>query len=237
MSTPLEPIEQFLNNPGITYGAHGNFGYVHDFAISPEAFLSFAENDLDSGQSHKDINALSNAKRAIECQMECILKAFTLFSSRITFPEKQVILTKIGLPASTMLNRFNKIRNDLEHRYLPPTPEQARESVELADMFIRSSRNYLDDFTSYFEMENSETGKKICFDINHDSTTISARIIDSSYDSLNDYMNKLPATNTPDSLIICQQPQAEYDRLLRLFGFHMLRIRRRTFSDKRKWHL
>jgi hypothetical protein len=57
--------------------------YVHfqsalefPFQIEPREFLKFAEQDLITGGPHGFINALSNAKHAIDCQIEGIIFSF-----------------------------------------------------------------------------------------------------------------------------------------------------------------
>lgn len=49
------------------------------FDISPNEFLKYAENDLKSKVEHRNVNALSNAKRAIDCQIEGLLKLFGFY--------------------------------------------------------------------------------------------------------------------------------------------------------------
>ena len=47
-----------------------------DFEILPQDFISYAEVDLTSSYEHNIINALSNSKRALDCQLDILLLSF-----------------------------------------------------------------------------------------------------------------------------------------------------------------
>ena len=52
-----------------------------------DAFLEYAENDLESNTEAGNVNALTNAKRAIDCQIEQLIKALGL-KKQSNFPKK-----------------------------------------------------------------------------------------------------------------------------------------------------
>ncbi len=62
---------------------------VHDFDIIAEEFLEFAERDILNIGKYGLVNALSNAKRAIDCQVDKVLCCFGL-STRKNFPQKRI---------------------------------------------------------------------------------------------------------------------------------------------------
>jgi hypothetical protein len=62
-----------------------------EYEIAPEAFLLFAEKDLLQDDVRGLVNGLSNAKRAIDCQVEKLFACLGLPSAR-SFPKKMGLL-------------------------------------------------------------------------------------------------------------------------------------------------
>jgi hypothetical protein len=59
------------------------------FEITPKEFLEFAEEDIDLNNNHGFINALSNAKRSIECQSDIIHFSFGIPYEKLNFPKQK----------------------------------------------------------------------------------------------------------------------------------------------------
>jgi hypothetical protein len=101
------------------------------------------------------VNALSNAKRALDCQVICLLDIFGLLkiaeSKRWGFPTKIEALSKIGILAPKILNKINKARNLLEHEFSNPNPDQVNDFIDIVTLFIESTRRYLDNYVNYIE--------------------------------------------------------------------------------------
>jgi len=49
--------------------------FSHEFPLDPKDFLTFAKKDFFAADTRGLVNALSNAKRAIDCQTDSILIA------------------------------------------------------------------------------------------------------------------------------------------------------------------
>ena len=49
--------------------------YSHSFVITPEEFITFAKADFFKTDKRGLVNALSNAKRAIDCQVDCFVRS------------------------------------------------------------------------------------------------------------------------------------------------------------------
>lgn len=111
-------------------------GLERPFDITPNSFLKFAELDTQSGLSHNFVNALSNVKRAIDCQIECIFATTGIIMPDIDFPEKLNILNEIGLVSPTLLKKINRERNLLEHEFINPASEKVLDALDIATLFI-----------------------------------------------------------------------------------------------------
>ena len=111
------------------------------FPIQPEELLEFARIDLASELGHRHINALSNVKRALDSQVECLLTAFGLnrvaHKQRWGFPRKLEVVQKLQIAAPEILNRINHTRNVLEHQFERPTEEEVIDALDTVSIFIR----------------------------------------------------------------------------------------------------
>jgi len=120
------------------------------YDIDPWEFLSFAKQDLKEDSERGRINALSNAKRAIECRADEILTLSNLkgFSSRYRWglPYKLRVLKTLGLPAPDVLSQYiTSKRNVLEHEYARLNdPEQTRYVADIAGLFLSATDRYIE---------------------------------------------------------------------------------------------
>lgn len=94
------------------------------YDISSEEFLDFAENAIASGTKEGIVNAISNLKRALDCEMdmffECINIKRIFDKNNLKFEKKTQFLASIGLFPIRTINKLNMMRNKLEHEYKTP---------------------------------------------------------------------------------------------------------------------
>jgi hypothetical protein len=108
------------------------------FETTSHDFLKIAEKDLEQNSNHGNINALTNAKRAIDCQVEAIVNVLGLKKEK-QFPKKIERIKEVGLIAPRILSRLNKIRNMLEHDFITPEREKVEDAVDIAHLFVELS--------------------------------------------------------------------------------------------------
>ena len=116
--------------------------------VSPEEFIKWARQDINGGDKRSRANALTNAKRALHARIDEIL-----YSVRVRYANdwhkrpdtslKLEVLKRIGIPITTIVRVLTNRRNDLEHNYSLPTPDQVRADVETAEMWLEKSKSYL----------------------------------------------------------------------------------------------
>jgi hypothetical protein len=133
------------------------------FDTMPSEFIDFAEKDLQSNFEHKYINALSNAKRALDCQADRLLKLFGYYKESQEkfwgFPKKLDMIKQFDIIAPRVLNKINKTRNLMEHQYIKPNAEQVEDFLDIASLFIASTDHYASNFMTsvdYINEDNSE---------------------------------------------------------------------------------
>lgn len=134
------------------------------FDISSKDFLNFAKKDYKCLNKQGMINALCNAKRAIDCQVDWILDylgyEYLKFSEEV-YPNIKNLITEFELENGVLsdtsfklkflqameispaflLSKIRLLRNKLEHEYTVPKVEEVKEALEVAELFINATKN------------------------------------------------------------------------------------------------
>ncbi|MCY1416439.1 hypothetical protein D9M71_319450 [compost metagenome] len=118
--------------------------------------LSLAEDDFERGLSAL-INATTNSKRAIVCQIDQFLISFGYPSLRWNVPKKLERLRALGLLASSLLRKIVDVRNILEHEYKTPDLEFVKESLDIASVFVMSATAMFIPFDDVLEFSLPES--------------------------------------------------------------------------------
>jgi len=80
-------------------------------------------------------------------------------------------INQLGIAPKLLISQYRKIRNSLEHEYKLPTVDQAKEFVELAELFINATSHKLGvDMYRAFTIESDEQQIKSCMYIDADDT-------------------------------------------------------------------
>lgn len=95
------------------------------YDITAEEFLDFAKNSITTETKEGTINAVSNLKRALDCEMDLFFESINIKKffdkHNLKFETKSKFLSDIGLFPVYSINKLNKMRNKLEHEYkIPP---------------------------------------------------------------------------------------------------------------------
>jgi len=122
---------------------------VKELDIDPYDFLIQAEIDYENGGDSSDLNAITNAKRAIVSQMDQALMSFGYPAPKWYTPRKIETLNSLGIVTPRILRKVSEYRNLLEHEYRRPTEEQVEETLDLASLFVASIKptlTFCDEF-------------------------------------------------------------------------------------------
>ena len=109
-----------------------------ELKTSPIEFLSLAEDDFERGGLSALVNATTNVKRAIVCQLDQLLLSFGYSSLRWNVPTKIEKVRALGLLAPSLLRKVINMRNILEHTYETPELEIVEEALDIASLFVMS---------------------------------------------------------------------------------------------------
>ncbi|WP_318641453.1 hypothetical protein [Flavobacterium ardleyense] len=134
-----------------------------NFDISPQEFITYAETDLANDYSHNTINALSNAKRALDCQLDSILILlgyYNLSQKKFwSFPKKVELINDLGIIAPNILRKINKQRNLLEHQFVKPSREDVEDFLDITTLFISSTKIFTLNFPSIMHIHDRNVEK------------------------------------------------------------------------------
>ncbi|EIK97681.1 hypothetical protein PMM47T1_04194 [Pseudomonas sp. M47T1] len=103
---------------------------------SPIEFLMLAEEDFERGGLSALVNATTNAKRAIVCQVDQLLISFGYRSLRWAVPKKLDQLKALGLLTPSLLRKVVGVRNIIEHEYSTPKLDFVKEALDISSLFV-----------------------------------------------------------------------------------------------------
>jgi hypothetical protein len=157
----FDDIDTFFKEAKIDYtnlviGIHDNINFQFKFPITPIEYLKFAQKDYKSGTTKDLINALSNAKRSIDCLIETVLKSLgidphNISSHGLTFcndvllnlsdtikPNSLKLFCALGFAPSFLISEVRNLRNIVEHEYKIPDESDVIRAIEISELLINN---------------------------------------------------------------------------------------------------
>ena len=150
-------LKQFFKKHGnvcADWSLSGFGSLDYDPPNKADLFLNYAETDLSHETDAGNVNALSNAKRAIDCQVEQLINLLGLKKEK-SFPKKLSHMKSIGLVVPRILEKVNQTRNMLEHEFVHPDRSQAEDAVDVATLFVKLTNAIFYNFYHELEMHES----------------------------------------------------------------------------------
>lgn len=131
---------------------------------TPRTYLTFAQGDLSEADSKRNrVNALSNAKRALHFQVDLLSEALGIehakLGKRLSFPQKLEFCANCGVVSPRILNKLNRLRNTVEHDYYLPTKDQAEDFVDVVELFLEGTNQFVRSFPDMSELTSPEEKK------------------------------------------------------------------------------
>ncbi|HQU35588.1 MAG TPA: hypothetical protein PLR65_03275 [Anaerolineales bacterium] len=134
-------FDKFLMSGSSSAYFHGAFPQTF---LHPRDYLEYAEiemKQLENGENHL-INCVGHLKRAIDSQLDTflqILGVHSVFQKRsLKFDKKLEFLKEIDVVSPRTLSRFNRIRNEIEHKFNLPLDLDVEVFFDLSTAFISS---------------------------------------------------------------------------------------------------
>jgi hypothetical protein len=128
------------------------------FPLTPEDFLSFGREDLRAGGVRGYVSAVSNAKRAADCQVDaivtglgynpqCVEKQLGTAASIVRsetnesrLPFNYRFVASLGIITPEVVERLRVLRHGIEHQYRRPTRRQAADALGIASLFVGAAQ-------------------------------------------------------------------------------------------------
>lgn len=112
--------------------------------VLPIEYLSQSIKDYSSGMKLKNINAISNAKKALDCQIRFIFEIYGLKQMIDSeFAQRIQILGYIGILAPDILIKFKDFYNLMENEFIIPSDDQTENFIDIVSMFLENSNLYI----------------------------------------------------------------------------------------------
>ncbi|MER5134499.1 hypothetical protein [Serratia marcescens] len=112
--------------------------------LKPNKYLQDAIDDLNAGKERRNLNnAIRNAKAALHMRVDILCISFSgnvYFKKLKTFPRKMDFLESIGIVRPRIIDKINKLRNELEHEYRDATLEEAEDFIDIVLLFIEATK-------------------------------------------------------------------------------------------------
>lgn len=113
--------------------------------LKPNAYLQDAIDDLNSGSERRNLNnAVRNAKLALHMRVDILCRAFCgnkYFQRNLrSFPKKMDFLEGVGIVRPRIIDKINKIRNEIEHEYRDATLEETEDFIDIVLLFMEATR-------------------------------------------------------------------------------------------------
>jgi len=147
----------------------------YQLEITPKDFLGYSKLDFKSSDKRGNINALTNAKRAIDCQSDKIFYSLGLDPNNFPIsideficksknsplkkdlPIRLKFLQALCFAPAEIIANARLLRNKLEHYYKRPSDEEVSNAIELAELFILATDSKLKDI---WDFSITDIGKK-----------------------------------------------------------------------------
>jgi len=132
--------------------------FQYHFKLTPSDFLKFAKEDVKEKKTGNLVNALSNVKRAINCQIDQILFIFWFSKKRCNFPKKIEFMKDIWIISPEIIEKLNHKRNLIEHEYDIPSKKDVSDAIEIAELFIESVKLIFIRYYNELEVHDNSSG-------------------------------------------------------------------------------
>jgi hypothetical protein len=149
----------------------GGESLSNDTELSPRDFIRFSKEDIKEETLKGLINSLTNAKRAIDCQIDNVLIEFGLENDKIDkasenlindlnlqkkdLPYKLKLVQALGFAPGGLTAKVRSLRNKLEHSYKIPKRNEVDEAIEIAELFILSIESKMKMLDDHFVLSST----------------------------------------------------------------------------------
>lgn len=153
-----------------------SFASLNSEGPEPLEYLEYARRDLVGRTQQGAINALGNAKRAIDLVIDRLLGVYSLEDwLGAPFPVRAELLGDVGALPTRMVKSLNHARNVMEHEYVFVEVDRAQDFVEIAELFLTAAYPFFINGVIGVYV-GSEDGECWEYRLNREARRIEARV-------------------------------------------------------------
>ena len=156
-----------------SFQIHGESRLTFPFELCPRDFLSFARRDMQSGGKHGGSNALTNAKRAVDCQVAAITKTLGIDTPEASILELMTLVHRLGLIGPALLHRIIRLYAFLDKQFKLPPEEQIQYSLDTATAFVEATNRVFSVMATEFSMQMPESALRFSLALETGQCTVS----------------------------------------------------------------
>lgn len=125
---------------------------AYDFLLAAQRHLREANDEVHL------VDAITNAKRALDCRLQELLFVFGLDRRTVRWPvpKKLDLMAQLGLAAPRILSKVNTFRNTAEHDFRPPSVDAAADFIDAITLFLDGTWLYIAHFVDTVRFTNTE---------------------------------------------------------------------------------
>ena len=221
MKTEIKEIISELSSDKTKFTLSGTTTLKTKFDISPQEFINYAELDLSSNYDHNIVNALSNAKRALDSQLDTLLVCLGYYGisqkKYWSFPKKIDLINELGIIAPRVLRKINKQRNLLEHQFIKPKVEVVEDFLDITLLFIGSTDRFTLNFRNIIHLKNPDQKKLYVIENNYVKEEINIHIYKTEKEFDFPYLEPEKIENELISSNSYNHKDADYNELLKFY--------------------
>jgi len=179
----IDDIQEFfdlakVDLTDLAIGYHDSINLDFEFPLSPDKYLKFAKSDCREGSEKGLINALSNAKRSIDCLVESVLNSLNINPNSISdntnvffgdvlsgteskiAPKSLKLFCALGFAPSILISEVRTLRNKVEHDYVIPKKADVIKAIEVADLLLNNVKAK-EIYSATIDITDQQSQKKI----------------------------------------------------------------------------
>jgi len=120
--------------------------WIDDQWVSPKQYVEWAEASFKGKDDRGLVSTIAHAKQAVRRVIDTLVLSYHLeYAKRCSYPVKIDGLTYIGIGIDSIVHELIiDPRDELEHKYRVPEPEQAKNAIQVAGLFVAGMRAELE---------------------------------------------------------------------------------------------
>lgn len=143
-TTPEQMLHDEFEQQGITRDklvclVEGGTSITHGMEIDPFDYVLLCNEDFERGGDARFLNCIVNAKRAIYCQVDAVLRSIKMLDHASKMPERMKLVAEMGFYVPSTVWDVVELRNKLEHEHRRPLRPEVERAIATSTIFVENT--------------------------------------------------------------------------------------------------